>query len=308
MKIYISPKRVFLYIQKNSRLLKQKLEAKNIAPLCDMIASLPQIQISHINLNDIIEIECIESDKKDSILEAITALKPWRKGPFRILGNTIESEWDSSIKYNIIKNHLHIKNKNIADIGCNNGYYMFRMLELLPKSIIGFDPSALCKCQFDFINRFIQSNIQFELLGIEDLSHYDRTFDVIICLGVLYHRTNPIDSLKLLKNSLNSGGEIIIDCLILDTDEPIVLSPLRYAKMKNVYFIPSIGAIKNWLFRAGFKHIEIIAKKKTDTIEQRKTKWINGESLEDFLDPNDSSKTIEGFQAPIRIYIKAKGK
>lgn len=295
-----------MYIQKNAKILKQKLEAKNIVPLRDMIASIPQIQISDIKLGDTIEIKSKENIIfEDSILKAALALKPWRKGPFRIFGNLIESEWDSSIKYNIIKNHLNIEDKNIADIGCNNGYYMFRMLDLKPKSITGFEPSAFCKCQFDFINSFIKSDIRLELLGIEDLSHYDKKFDLIICLGVLYHRTSPIDSLKLLKNSLNKNGEIIIDCLILDTNEPIVLSPLRYAKMKNVYFIPSIGAITNWLLRAGFKNIEIITKKKTDTMEQKKTKWIDGESLEDFLDPNDNSKTIEGFQAPIRIYIKA---
>lgn len=182
---------------------------------------------------------------------------------------------------------------------------MFRMLSLKPKSITGFDPSALCKCQFDFINHFINSNIKFELLGIEDLIDYDRKFDFIICLGVLYHRKDPISSLKILRNSLRKNGSIIIDTLIIDTNEDIVLSPLRYAKMRNVYFIPSKSVISNWLYRAGFKSIEIIDIVKTTTIEQRKTKWINSQSLEDFLDPNDVSKTVEGYQAPIRIYIKA---
>ncbi|HBY85223.1 MAG TPA: tRNA 5-methoxyuridine(34)/uridine 5-oxyacetic acid(34) synthase CmoB, partial [Colwellia sp.] len=38
--------------------------------------------------------------------------------------------------------------------------------------------------------------------------------------------------------------------------------------------------------------------------EQRKTEWIDTESLQDFLDPNDSSKTIEGYPAPKRaIFI-----
>ena len=31
--------------------------------------------------------------------------------------------------------------------------------------------------------------------------------------------------------------------------------------------------------------------------EQRKTDWLENESLIDFLDPNDHSKTIEGYQA-----------
>lgn len=302
MKISKSQKRAYLYIHNNRKIIKQKLEAKNIASLSKMIASLPRYTYK-TTIDNTIKIE--SSANNESIIDIAYKLKPWRKGPFELFGNLIDSEWNSSIKYNIIKNHLDIEDKIVADIGCNNGYYMFRMIELKPKDIIGFDPSAHCFCQFNFINHFVDSNIRFELLGIEDLVHYDIKFDTILCLGVLYHRTNPIDCLKILKQALKKNGELILDCLILDSKEPIALSPLRYAKMKNAYFIPSISALQNWLTRAGFKDIEIIATKKTDLNEQRKTEWINGESLNDFLDKNDPSKTIEGYQAPNRIYLKA---
>lgn len=295
-----------MYIHKNRITIKQKLEAKNIASLRHKIASIPKDKYN-ITIDDIIKIESSDIEYKEDIINLAYELKPWRKGPFQIFDNLINSEWNSSIKYNIIKNHLNINNKIVADIGCNNGYYMFRMLELNPKKIIGFDPSAHCFCQFDFINHFIDSKIKFEMLGIQDLTHYDIKFDTILCLGVLYHRTNPIDCLKILKQALNLNGELILDCLIIDSIKPIALSPLSYAKMKNVYFIPSISALKNWLERANFKDIEIIATKKTNLNEQRKTEWINGESLESFLDKNNPAKTIEGYQAPKRIYLKAKG-
>ena len=292
-----------MYIHKNRIEIKRKLEAKNIAILRQQIASMPKDKYK-ITIDDTIK---IESNIKENIINLAYLLKPWRKGPFQISNQLINSEWDSSIKYNIIKNHLDIKDKIVADIGCNNGYFMFRMLALNPKKIIGFDPSAHCLCQFDFINHFINSDIKFEILGLQDLSHYDMKFDTILCLGVLYHRTNPIDCLKILKQSLKNGGILILDCLIIDSNLPLVLSPLSYAKMKNVYFIPSISALENWLKRAKFSDIEIIATKKTDLEEQRKTEWINGESLESFLDKDNPQKTIEGYQAPKRIYIKAKG-
>ena len=292
-----------MYIHKNRIEIKRKLEAKNIAILRQQIASMPKDKYK-ITIDDTIK---IESNIKENIINLAYLLKPWRKGPFQISNQLINSEWDSSIKYNIIKNHLDIKDKIVADIGCNNGYFMFRMLALNPKKIIGFDPSAHCLCQFDFLNHFINSDIKFEILGLQDLSHYDMKFDTILCLGVLYHRTNPIDCLKILKQSLKNGGILILDCLIIDSNLPLVLSPLSYAKMKNVYFIPSISALENWLKRAKFSDIEIIATKKTDLEEQRKTEWINGESLESFLDKDNPQKTIEGYQAPKRIYIKAKG-
>ena len=43
----------------------------------------------------------------------------------------------------------------------------------------------------------------------------------------------------------------------------------------------------------------------TSTDEQRRTEWMTTESLADFLDPRDSSKTVEGYPAPLRAVIIA---
>ena len=94
---------------------------------------------------------------------------------------------------------------------------------------------------------------------------------------------------------------------MIDGEEELCLTPnKRYSKIPNIYFIPTIPALKNWLSRAGFENIEVIATTITTNEEQRKTKWSFDQSLEDFLDPNDNSKTIEGYPAPKRVYIKAR--
>ena len=49
---------------------------------------------------------------------------------------------------------------------------------------------------------------------------------------------------------------------------------------------------------------EVLETSKTEADEQRKTPWIEGQSLEDFLDPDDSSKTVEGYPAPARVYVR----
>lgn len=300
-------KRAFLFIQSNHKAIAKKLNAKNIAPLSQAIRSFAeslQDRAFKIDFGDVISIDSSEYVDLATLESLLLNLKPWRKGPFKICGFDIQSEWNSFIKFNILKKYLNITGKVVADIGCNNGYYMFKMLPLNPKKIYGFEPSAFCKMQFDLLNAFIKSDIGFELLGIEDLQSYDVKFDTIICLGVLYHRTNPIDCLKMLKNSLKQNGEILLDTLIVESGDEIVLSPLVYAKMKNVYFIPSIKAFQNWLLRAGFRDITLIGTKRTTTSEQRKTSWIDGESLEHFLDRDDEFKTIEGYPAPIRAYFK----
>ena len=251
--------------------------------------------------------EDISQEEYDLIEETAKKLIPWRKGPFNLFGLEIDSEWQSNIKYNLIRPHFDLKDKVVADIGCNNGYYMFRMLEDNPKRLIGFDPSALTLHQFEFINHFVKSEIIYEMLGVEHLEYYNHKFDFIFMLGVLYHRPDPVGTLKSLARGLNSKGEILIDTFMIDGEDEMCLTPnKRYSKIPNIYFIPTIPALKNWLSRAGFENIEVIATTVTTNEEQRKTKWSFDQSLEDFLDPNDSSKTIEGYPAPKRVYIKAR--
>jgi tRNA (mo5U34)-methyltransferase len=125
-------------------------------------------------------------------------------------------------------------------------------------------------------------------------------------MGVLYHRSDPIATLKAICGALKRGGELILDTLIVSGDAPVSLTPREsYAKMSNVWFIPSLAALEAWLERCGFCDMELIAVKPTDTNEQRKTDWIDGESLASFLDPNDARLTIEGYEAPKRAYIRA---
>lgn len=249
----------------------------------------------------------LSDEEYEIIVQTAKKLIPWRKGPFKIFDLEIDSEWQSNIKYNLIRPYFNLKDKIVADIGCNNGYYMFRMLEDCPKRLIGFDPSPLTLHQFELINHFVKSDIVYEMLGVEHLEFYNHKFDFIFMLGVLYHRPDPVGTLKSLARGLNSKGEILIDTFMIDGDDEICLTPnKRYSKIPNIYFIPTIPALKNWLERAGFENIEVLATTVTTSEEQRKTPWSFDESLEDFLDPNDSSKTVEGYPAPKRVYVKAR--
>ena len=251
--------------------------------------------------------EDVSIEEQEIILQTAKSLIPWRKGPFKIFDLEIDSEWQSNIKYNLIRPFFDLKDKVVADIGCNNGYYMFRMLEDKPKRLVGFDPSPLTLHQFEFINHFVKSDIVYEMLGVEHLEFYNHKFDFIFMLGVLYHRADPVGTLKSLARGLNSKGEILIDTFMIDGDEELCLTPnKRYSKIPNIYFIPTIPALKNWLERAGFEDIEVLATTVTTSDEQRKTEWSFDQSLEDFLDENDKTKTVEGYPAPKRVYVKAR--
>lgn len=290
------------------------LQWKNIKPMVEALENIKQIDSSkmQINFQDWLNAgdkDDITQKEYELIKESAKALKPWRKGPFDLAGVKIDSEWQSNLKYNLLKPHFNLENKIVADVGCNNGYYMFRMLEQNPKKLVGFDPGVNFKVQFDFVNHFVKSDIKYELLGVEHLEYYEHKFDFIFMLGVLYHRSDPIGSLKSLSKALNKGGQIIVDSFMIDGEKEVCLTPYeRYAKIPNIYFIPTVNCFKNWLNRAGFCDIELIEITKTDHKEQRVTPWTNAQSLNDFLDPNDQNKTVEGYPAPKRAYLKARKK
>lgn len=287
---------------------KKWLTWKNIKPYQEAIASLPQFDTVHVTLGDKVELCIPNLVPKDAqqIEEAARLMKPWRKGPFQINTLFIDSEWQSQIKYNLLEPHFDLKDKIVGDIGCNNGYYLFRMLSHKPKKLIGFDPSAIYYSQFQFINHFIKSDIVYELLGVEHVEFYEHKFDVLFCLGVLYHRSDPVAMLKSLFKGLHKGGELVLDTFMIDGEDEICLTPRgRYSKIPNIYFVPTVNALKNWCYRAGFEEVEVLETMVTEFNEQRKTEWMDTQSLEDYLDPEDKTKTVEGYPAPKRVYIKA---
>jgi tRNA (mo5U34)-methyltransferase len=281
---------------------------KNIAPLREALEKLDDIACEY-TLSDVVKVQSkipLSEDVRYRIEETAKKMMPWRKGPFELFDIYIDTEWQSFLKYNLLEPYFDLKGKRVVDVGCNNGYYMFRMLSQKPASIVGFDPSALYKTQFDFINHFIKSNIKYELLGVEHLPFYEQKFDTVFCLGVLYHRPDPVGTLKALAKGMEKGSELFLDTFMIDGDDDICLTPEKtYSKIPNIYFVPTVKALKNWCTRAGFIDIEVLEITITTEDEQRSTLWIEGESLGSFLDPDDASKTIEGYPAPKRVYIKA---
>lgn len=232
---------------------------------------------------------------------------PWRKGPFDIHGIHLDTEWRSDWKWDRLKDHISpLNNKRVLDVGCGSGYHLWRMLGQQAKLVVGIDPSQLFLMQFQALKHFNPvSNIHLLPIGVEQLPKL-KGFDTVFSMGVLYHRRSPIEFLQQLKDQLVSGGELVLETLVVDGDEQtVMIAGERYAQMRNVWFLPSTAALTVWMQRLGFTNIKIVDKAQTTIEEQRSTDWMTSQSLVDFLDPNDPNKTIEGYPAPLRAVITA---
>lgn len=234
-------------------------------------------------------------------------LMPWRKGPFTLHGLHIDTEWRSDWKWDRVLPHLApLTHRTVLDVGCGSGYHLWRMRGAGAEFVVGIDPSQLFYSQFCAIKHFNPDpNVHLLPIGIDDMPKL-QAFDTVFSMGVLYHRKSPIDFLQQLKNQLRPGGQLVLETLVVEGDATTVLVPgERYAKMRNVWFIPSTAALLGWLARVGFSDAKVVDLNLTSLEEQRKTAWMENESLVDFLDANDHSKTIEGYPAPLRAVVIA---
>jgi tRNA (mo5U34)-methyltransferase len=274
---------------------------------------LPELTPSSIDLDAACvrvgtEADC-DREQRLRLEACLKELHPWRKGPFELFGVHIDTEWRSDWKWNRVSPALEpLAGRRVLDVGCGSGYHCWRMLGAGAAEVIGVDPSPLFVLQFQALQRYLDRDEAWVLpLSIEQVPGNLAAFDTVFSMGVLYHRRSPIEHLMELRGALREGGQLLLETLVVDGEIDTCLVPGgRYARMGNVWFIPSPDMLLLWLNKLGFRQVELVDVHRTSTEEQRSTDWMTFHSLANFLDPADPDKTIEGYPAPTRAIVTAK--
>lgn len=277
------------------------------------LEALPDIPVDRVNL------DCsavgasaagpLSAGVRAALEAALQGLHPWRKGPFDLFGVYIDTEWRSDWKWERIAGALSpLAGRRVLDVGCGSGYHCWRMLGAGAAEVIGIDPTPLFVLQFRAIQHYLdQPNIHVLPLAMRDVPPGLRGFDTVFSMGILYHRRSPLDHLLDLRESLRPGGELVLETLVIEGGEGVTLVPPgRYARMGNVWFLPSPATLLGWLRKLKFRDARLVDVSVTSTEEQRRTEWMRFNSLGDFLDPHASSLTVEGHPAPRRAVVIAR--
>ncbi len=251
--------------------------------------------------------EDITDNQRQSLMSSLEVFRPWRKGPFRLFGTEIDAEWRSDYKWDRILPMLpSLEGKIIGDIGSNNGYFVFRALHHRPAAVFAFDPVPRFYYMFELLNYFAaEENAAFGLLGWQSLPKLPVFFDVLLLMGIVYHHRSPLDVLDAVYRALKPGGVAIIESMGIPGNAGVALFPEgKYAGGSGMYFLPDSVTLQRWLKRSKFREMELFYSAPLSVEEQRRTPWAPVDSLAEFLDPFDSSKTIEGYPAPWRHYFR----
>ena len=319
--------------EKQLAYLWRQIDASKVAPHKQVLQAITQQVIDNINQGDLpkwltalselpemgvdsvsLDLDSVTAagtptqDEAETLQTQLEQLHPWRKGPFQLFDTYIDTEWRSNMKWSRIEPHLpDLSYKSVLDVGCGNGYYLLRMAQQKPELLLGIEPGLLQNVQFWAVNQYINSQAGILPLKMEHMPEHMQCFDVVFSMGVLYHRKSPIGHLEHLKSMLVKDGTLILETIVIEGDEQACLIPQdRYAQMRNVWFLPSCETLLLWARRVGFKNPRIVEKNVTSLDEQRSTDWMQYQSLTDFLDPEDKTKTAEGYPAPFRATLIAE--
>ena len=243
-----------------------------------------------------------------ALREALLDLRPWRKGPFRFGDVVVDAEWQSNMKWDRLRDRIQpLDGRNVLDVGCGNGWYAFQMMAASARCVIGVDPTVLFNIQFAAARRLLAiDHVHVLPLRLEELPPDAKAFDTTFSMGVLYHRRDPDAHLRELLGTLRSGGELVLETLVLPGDgDDVVIPDGRYARMRNVWHLPTVNRLSGWLKTAGFIDVCVVDVTTTTVEDQRETEWMTFQSLDSALDPGDPTKTVEGLPAPTRALLVA---
>lgn len=302
----------------------QVLEQQIAAGLCqkrygdlpqwlEALENLPRVRADHIHLDKPqVGASCtngLDETTATQLRRALRELHPWRKGPFELFGIHIDTEWRSDWKWDRLQGGIDsLQGRRVLDVGCGSGYHCWRMLGDGAADVIGIDPTPLFVVQFWALQKYLQQNNIWVLpLAMEKVPPKLQAFDTVFSMGVLYHRRSPLDHLQELKDCLRPGGQLVLETLVIEGGPGDTLLPEgRYARMGNVWFLPSCDTLLSWLRKLRFVDATLVDVCVTSLEEQRSTDWMTFHSLADFLDPEDASKSIEGYPAPRRAIVTAR--
>ena len=295
-----------------------KVEAKGHGDLARWqaaLAQLPEVDDCQHQFSPLLKISGKTSPEQLLQLEqALLPLHPWRKGPFQLFNHYIDTEWRCDWKWQRVLPHIEpLAGRRVLDVGCGNGYYLWRMLGEGAAEVLGIDPMWLFRMQYQVLRHYFSAALQAEQrvemlpLGIDDVPDNSAYFDTVFSMGVLYHRRDPIEHIRQLLSHLRPGGELVLETLVIPGDDQRSLAANgRYAQMRNVHALPTVALLQDWLAQAGAVDIHAADVADTTVEEQRQSPWMWFHSLSQFLDPANNRQTIEGHPAPRRAVLVAK--
>ena len=132
--------------------------------------------------------------------------------------------------------------KKIFQVGCSDGYTLYRFKKAGATQVIGVDPSEACKKVAHSLYKINTIIGSFEEIKIK------KYFDLIIFTHVLEHLYDPLRSLKKSASLQNENGFLLIEVPLFEKE---YLFPAGYFTFEHLNYF-SEGTLLELLSKAGY--------------------------------------------------------
>lgn len=230
--------------------------------------------------------------------EFLPQLGIFLQGPFPLPGQRVSrSAWDCRSKaktyrtFGLDADRIH--GKRTLDIGCNAGYDPFYMNALGAAESVGLEPH-LFFLHAMFLNAVYQRpGVSFHNLGWEDLGRVDfGDFDLVSCLGLIYHIREPIHLLEKIATVMRPGAELLLETHVLsESSRQTYFVEHAFWGDDTYWWIFGDECMMGMLRSSGFTDVKLAYKEDCDS-----------------RNPADSHFTVEGHPAGARAWFTATKK
>jgi tRNA (mo5U34)-methyltransferase len=150
---------------------------------------------------------------RDEIAERVRELAPWfhnltldgvETAPDHFLGDYPSAKWHRFA--HAIPQDL--RGRTVLDIGSNAGFYAIEMKRRGADRVVAMEPDPRYLAQAKFAAEVSDCDIEFRQCSIYDLPSLRETFDIVLCMGVVYHLRYPLLALDLIRRY--AVGEVLI--------------------------------------------------------------------------------------------------
>ena len=235
-----------------------------------------------------------DTSKDGFVNEVLPHMGMFLHGPFPLPGQRVtQSAWDCRGKLGAYQANgiiPKLDGARVLDVGCNAGYDSFLMHALGASEVMGMEPHGFYH-QACFLNAvYARPEISFMNLGWEDLDkRYFGGFDVISCLGLVYHVKEPMLLLDKLASVMRPGGTLMMETHVIA--EPSTQSQFIEGAFwgdETYWWIFGAECFMAMLRSSGFKDVRMPLKADCDS-----------------RNPLDPKITAEGYPAGARAWFVA---
>src|SRR5215217_1752096 len=153
--------------------------------------------------------------------------------------------------------------KKVLDLGCNAGYWSLAAIEAGADFVLGVDGRQMHIDQANLVfevKGIKRDRYRFEAASVFELDPPDAPFDIVLCLGLLYHVSRPVDLIERI-SAWNT------DILVIDTALDPIRGPYfrlvrqnvnepRSAVDRDIAFHPSSEAVARLVQQYGYGSVE----------------------------------------------------